>query len=201
MPGTVMDSPRPTLGHVNLMLDTFLANATVNDLRAIVRSTLATSPPSTSASFIESARKRLQQTYAKVPVASKGLFVTLENGYSIPGPALQDTLSATRSLYGAGMGIISLQKFAEVIRATIGHRWDEDSELEAMLAVIDADIAQAIQSSKEELLRDNPGDRADAIAAVAQLTSVIEESRVDIQRWDGDFPFERAADSLRYLVL
>lgn len=45
------------------------------------------------------------------------------------------------------MGFASLGILASVIRATIGLRWDNDGDMADVLAVIDADVGQAIQVS------------------------------------------------------
>lgn len=43
------------------------------------------------------------------------------------------------------MGFASLGTLASVVRATIGIQWEEDSDMADALAVVDADISQAIQ--------------------------------------------------------
>lgn len=160
-----------------------------------MRSSLATCP-SLTPSFIHAAKKRLEQTLAKVPTASDGLFVVSHTGHAFPGPALQNALSVTRSLYGVGMGNAGLQKLTDIVRATVDLRWDIDGEMVNVLAVIDADIAQAIQSTKEELM--GGGSREAVITTVTELQAAVKASRLATDNWGGDFPFERASDSLDY---
>ena len=160
-----------------------------------MRSSLATCP-SLTPSFIHAAKKRLEQTLAKAPTASDGLFVVSHTGHAFPGPALQNALSVARSLYGVGMGDAGLQKLTDIVRATVDLRWDVDGEMVNVLAVIDADIAQAIQSAKEELM--GGGSREAAIATVTELQAAVKASRLATESWGGDFPFERASDSLDY---
>ncbi|KAF9021615.1 hypothetical protein BDZ89DRAFT_1103032 [Hymenopellis radicata] len=49
---------RPALGHVNLMVDTFIANAQVDDLRSIVRGLLASGIPNIGSTFTTLAQAR-----------------------------------------------------------------------------------------------------------------------------------------------
>ena len=62
-------------------------------------------------------------------------------------PPLYDLLSRARSLYGAGLGFASLGVLSSIVRATIGLRWEDVGDMADILAVIDADIGQAIQVS------------------------------------------------------
>lgn len=54
-------------------------------------------------------------------------------------------MARARSLYGAGMGLASLGVLESVVRGTIGLRWEEMGEMSDVLALVDADISQAIQ--------------------------------------------------------
>jgi hypothetical protein len=47
------------------------------------------------------------------------------------------------------MGFASLGVLESVVRATIGLRWEEVGELSNILALVDADISQAIQVSHQ----------------------------------------------------
>jgi hypothetical protein len=67
-------------------------------------------------------------------------------------PCLHDILTRARSLYGAGLGFASLAVLSSIVRATIGLRWDDDGDMADILAVIDADIGQAIQASVPRLM-------------------------------------------------
>jgi len=96
------------------------------------------------------------------------------------------------------MGFASLDILASIVRASVGLRWKEDDDLAALLAVIDADIGQAIQSSKEEI----EGGRVDhfgmAREIVNDLREAVEGSMTDVKEWGGEFLFERASSSLEY---
>lgn len=97
------------------------------------------------------------------------------------------------------MGFASLRLLTEVVRSTLGLRWDEDDETADALAVIDSDITQAIQSAKEELSRiRGESEFAEARGVVNELRACIGESTDDVNNWGGEFPFDRACASLEY---
>jgi hypothetical protein len=107
---------------------------------------LATGPNTFRPAFTIAARSRLRQTNAKKSSSSFPLFTKRpSDGTIVPTPHLNDVLTRARSLYGAGMGFASLGILASVVRATLGIQWEADGEMTDALAVIDADIGQAIQ--------------------------------------------------------
>ncbi|KAJ7131036.1 hypothetical protein C8R44DRAFT_664968, partial [Mycena epipterygia] len=142
------------------MADTLIANANLDDLRAIVRSMVASATPGIAAALTTAARERLQQTSARflafsdpnalftVPCATTTSCGTRE---PTPTPLLFDLLKRARTLYGSGMGFASLDLLTTAVRATLDLRWEREGEMADILAVLDADIAQAIQSCKEEI--------------------------------------------------
>jgi protein-S-isoprenylcysteine O-methyltransferase Ste14 len=69
------------------------------------------------------------------------------DGTVLPTSQLTETLARARSLFGAGMGLASLGVLASVVRASKGLRWSADSEMARALALVDADICQALQVS------------------------------------------------------
>ncbi|KIK00932.1 hypothetical protein K443DRAFT_99573 [Laccaria amethystina LaAM-08-1] len=187
----------------NLMIDTFIANATVDDLRSIVRNLLAAGPPGVAPAFANAARSRLRHTYAKALPNSHPLFRRQPHNikFAVPTELLQDTLANVRSLYGGGMGFCSLAILTSIVRATLGLRWEEEGDMADILAVIDVDIGQAIQSSKEEIEGGHVHDFASARKMVHDLRSAIDDSLADVQTWAGEFPFDRASASLHYWKL
>jgi hypothetical protein len=103
------------------------------------------------------------------------------------------------------------------VRATIGLRWEDDGDMADILAVIDADIGQAIQasvprpiyhiqyptsstsqSSKEEIEGGRVVDFASAREAKNDLRCAVNDSLADVNSWGGEFPFERAAASIEF---
>ncbi|KAG1788914.1 uncharacterized protein HD556DRAFT_1311668 [Suillus plorans] len=195
-----------TLGHVNLMVDTLIANATIEEqvlvisaatLRAITRNLLATGTPSLAAAFTAAARSRLRHTNARRIATTNGLFTTSQNGiHAIPTQELDNALARARSLYGAGMGFASLAILSSIVKATVGLRWEEDGAMADVLAAIDTDISQAMQSCKEELEGGRVSDTAIPQEAIGNLWSDIGESARDVEIWGGEFPFDRASNSI-----
>ncbi len=173
-------------------------------LRAIVRSTLATDPTMTS-TFTLAARQRLTQVHSSVrpTYPSHSLFRQREcDGRTVAGSELSSVLVRARSLYGAGLGLDSLRVLASVVRATIGHQWEkEDGNLEMIFAEIDADISQALQSTREELESGRASDKGVARAALGELRNAVEDSQRAVGSWGGVYPFERAAASLEFWKL
>lgn len=116
-----------------------------------MRILLATGPPGITPAFTNAARNRLRQTSYKVNPYMLFRKQTVESPPT-PLPHLFDVLTRARSLFGAGMGFASLSLLANIVRATIDLRWEEDSEMADFLAVIDSDITQAIQVRSELFL-------------------------------------------------
>ncbi|KAK0199482.1 hypothetical protein DFS33DRAFT_1268389 [Desarmillaria ectypa] len=190
---------RPALGHVNLMADTFIANAQVDDLRTIIRNLVGSGIPNIGSTFSAAARDRLHQSGAYTGSIGGPLFKRdAHDGSIYPSEHLQETLRRTRCLFGAGLGFASLVVLAVVVRATIGLRWNRETEMANILAEADADICQAIQSSKEELEGGRVDDHAKAREAVRELWNAVKESLLDVESWGGEYPFERALSSFEY---
>jgi hypothetical protein len=117
-------------------------------LHSIVRSLLATQPPSLSAALTGIARTQLQQSESKANSNDCSLFMRhTHDSYAMPTRQLFNTLTCVRSLYGVGLGFASLSVLVSVVYATIGLPWESDGAMADILAVIDADIGQAIQAS------------------------------------------------------
>lgn len=168
-------------------------------LRAIVRGTLAVSPPSVAAAFTAAARQRLVQVNATAPPSFVGLFTTkVEEGNAGPSLELMNTLTRIRALYGAGLGFASLRLLAVVVRATIGIHWEEGNEMEHTFASIDSDVSQAIQSAKEEVEGDRVSDMEAAREAVHELRSAVQDSVRDANGGGGGYHFEQGELSLRF---
>ena len=110
-------------------------------------------------------------------------------------------LSHARSLYGAGMGFDSLDLLTVVVRATTGLRWDPSDSIADVLAVIDADISQAIQSCKEEIASGHTRDINVARSSLRKLRSALDDCRTEIEAWGGEYPFERGSANADCLQL
>lgn len=114
---------------------------------------------------------------------------------------LTGLLSYSRTLYGAGMGFDSLDILSGIVRSTAGLRWRADDGLVEMLAIVDADISQAIQSCREELLNGNVRDTAAARTALRKLRKALTDCRKDVESWGAEFPFSRGSANADCLQL
>jgi len=95
------------------------------------------------------------------------------------------------------MGFSGLGLLSAVVKATVGLRWEQEGSIMVdILAVIDMDICQAIQSCKEELDGGRVNDVASARETIGKLWAGLEESSRDVEFWGGEFPFDRAANSI-----
>ncbi|KAI0085512.1 hypothetical protein BDY19DRAFT_996648 [Irpex rosettiformis] len=208
---------RPILGHVNLMVDTLLANASADEqvfshrpaessrsrissrLRAIVRGLLSSGSPAITTAFLGAARRRLtHSTHTTKPIHG-ALFQQGQDGTEVgPTAELQKTLRRARTLYGAGLGFASLKVLAQPVRAIADIRQENTAAMEGMFAEIDADISQALQSCREEFDSGRLSDVTAARLALDELKAAVKESQVAVQSWRGAYPFERAATSLEY---
>ncbi|CDO75647.1 hypothetical protein BN946_scf184743.g7 [Trametes cinnabarina] len=160
--------------------------------------TLASSAPSVAGTFTEVARRHLVKTRATHLPTADSLFVRTPDGDEWqPSEELSAVLARSRMLYGAGMGVGSLTVLTEVVRGTVGMRWEEDSRMEDALATVDADITQAIQSAQEEMEGGRIVDLDAARVVRGALFAALMESRKDVEGWQGDYPFERALASVQ----
>jgi hypothetical protein len=97
---------------------------------------------------------------------------------------------------------MALRYLTPVIQQIIGLRWDEDDEMANLLAVLDSDMTQAIQSSKEELMREKgSGVINEARVIVKELRSRLSDVSASVKSWGGEFPFERTQASLEHWKL
>lgn len=165
---------------------------------------LATSPPSVAASFVSAARGCLSQSLHRSIGKQPLLFERRERHgkiETVSSTRLNGLLSYIRTLYGAGMGFDSLDILSGIVRATTGLRWDEDDQLANDLAIIDADISQAIQSCKEEYASGNARDINTARTALRKLRAALAECRENVESWGGEFPFSRGSANADCLQL
>ena len=107
---------------------------------------LSNGTPGFASAFTAAARSRCRQSNAKFLSANISFFTRKSNGQEAsPTPQLHEALNRARTLYGAGIGFASFSILTAVVKATVGLRWEEDSEMADALAEIDADLGQAIQ--------------------------------------------------------
>ncbi|KAF8631506.1 hypothetical protein AX15_002369 [Amanita polypyramis BW_CC] len=196
-PASRLQEARPVVNHVNLMVDTFIANASVEDLRSISRCLLATGPAGIVPAFLNAAHTRLTQTNAKAVPNKHTLFTNQPHDTKVsPTEDLYEALTRARKLFGSGLGLASLGIFTAIVWGTVGLRWDGSGDMTDILAAIDGDITQAIQSCKEEISSGRISDHVAAVNTVNELKFAISQCQVDVESWGGEFPFDRASLSL-----
>lgn len=96
---------------------------------------------------------------------------------------------------------MALRYLTPAMQQTIGLRWEDDDEMADSLAVLDSDMTQAIQSSKEELMREKGVGVNEARVVVKELRLRLSEASASVKAWGGEFPFERTQASLEYWKL
>lgn len=136
-------------------------------------------------------------------------------------PHANELVARARALFGAGLGLASLPLLTLLINGTHGLRWSEDGSFVDALAVLDGDIAQAIQSSSEEVAQlavaalassnaltsssGNRTQRADQITseegckAISELRTVLKSCEEEVEAWGGEFPFQRGLANVEWL--
>ncbi|KAL0564534.1 hypothetical protein V5O48_017511, partial [Marasmius crinis-equi] len=136
---------RPVVGHVNLMVDTFIANVQEEDLRPIIRGLLSSGLPGIAKTFTEVARGYYLYKREPFELRNEYLFKISDEGELVPTSHYDEALEHARSLYGIGMGLAGLGLLSSMVSATLGVRWCEDDKVFCALVVLDSDIMQAIQ--------------------------------------------------------
>lgn len=185
--------PDPSVSYTDVILPRH------SSLRAIVRSLLATGPPGTTACFTSLARTRVQHsTPLKLPSPS-ALFTTNPPSTSaVPTQALYNTLARARALFGVGLGFESLPILTTIIIRTLPLRWEIDTDMEDALIILDADLAQAVQSCREQLVygEELVKDMDSARAAVKALRKAMTQCQEVVESWGGEFPLEKCMMSI-----
>ena len=99
------------------------------------------------------------------------------------------------------MGFAGLSVLTSIARGTLGLRWALDGEMADTLAAVDADVAQALQSAKEEFGGGRVSDLEAARATLRELEETLSASQDDTAQWGGEFPFERALVDVQHWKL
>lgn len=171
-------------------------------------------PPSSSSG---SPRLSSSHDLAATPVDTDPIFT----------PHAHELVGRARALFGAGLGLASLQLLTLLIHGTHGLRWSEDGSFVDALAVLDGDIAQAIQSSAEEIAQQavaqlvssstttsqreafTPYQQQQQVVeenwaeegskAVYELRSALKACEDEVEGWGGEFPFQRGLANVEWL--
>jgi len=162
-----------------------------------MRSLLATGPAGVSSAFTQIARNRVKHANPKQTLCPSSFFyVDASTGDAVATKSLWSFMARARARFGIGLGFESLAMLVTVIHATLPLRWEIDTQMEDDLATIDGDIAQAIQSCKEQIAGDNVSDFEAARCAVRSLKFALLESQRTVESWGGEFAFERGMMSV-----
>ena len=162
-------------------------------LRAVVRSTLATSPPSVAGALAAAGRTRLAKQNATAVPDPTTLFVKTASGWE-PSSSLQETLLRTRALYGCGMGLAALRVLTAVVEGAGRTRWwsETDSALVTLLAQIGMDVDQAIGSAKQEMDAERISDPCEVEETRSALLKALKTVEAAATARHVDSPFESA---------
>ncbi|KAF8531214.1 hypothetical protein JB92DRAFT_2852250 [Gautieria morchelliformis] len=157
--------------------------------------------PSSSIPFSIIARTRLKQVKATLPPQSS-LF-SVQGEVATPTQQFTELLRHARMLFGAGLGADTLPIFTHIIRSTFPLRWttSDTDPLLPHLAIVDADLSQALQSCQEEVAAgfvQSEDEIASAKASLDELCRALEESRCLVETWEGEFCFDRGHFAAEY---
>jgi hypothetical protein len=90
------------------------------------------------------------------------------------------------------MGFASLLLYLPILQGILPLCWKEDGPLMEELAVMDGDMAQAIQACKEESQRDDFVGGEVERNALQDFKSTLQKVKRSCELWEGEFPFDRA---------
>lgn len=181
------------MAHVNLMIDTIIANLPPEGLRSVLRSMLAADPTITS-TFEERTRIYLEKSSAPV---NADLF---ETGYhhARPTATFHDVQRRVRALLGCGMCYESIPLLTTVVQqAAIST--ELSPSLEQALSETDGDIIQAITAIQKTLLvssgtRKLSESEKEVIFRLSQALHTCQEACAASRQ---AFPFERGMSALQ----
>lgn len=195
LPHTPPRTPEPKMAHVNLMVDTVIANLPEEGLRSVLRSMLAANPSVTSL-FEERTRNYLQ----KQSTARTGQLFNTDSGTQTTTDDFRATQQRIRAMLGCGMCYESVPLLTAIVHQASHLRLQSTSseDLVHALSTVDGDIVQALTAVHKSLLTPT-GTRAlshdEKPVVQALLASVVQcyESWAAPAR---DFLFERSLASL-----
>jgi hypothetical protein len=159
-------------------------------VRATLRSLLASGPAGLPEAFVQIARDYTKKNFSKRISCPHTLFTNDPvSQETVSTKSLWEQVAVARTLFGIGLGFEALPMLTAIVDATLQLRWMVDSKLEQDLAIIDGDIAQAMQSCREQA--PNVTEVQAALNAVKSLKKALLESRDIVGEWGGEFVFDR----------
>lgn len=186
-----MADPYPskvTAAHVNMMTDTVIKNMTVNGLRSIMRSLLA-SHPKLTANFEAETRKYIQEFALPTAARAPPMFDT---------QWVESTQRTIRCMFGSGLCYEALplaRSLAEkALEISLRGPEDERPLAAARLASIDGDIVQAVTAVQKSLMAPsgtrNPTE--EELALVRDLHRVLFRGQQSDMPSSMEYPYSRA---------
>ncbi|KAK8153192.1 hypothetical protein IWX90DRAFT_393143 [Phyllosticta citrichinensis] len=142
--------------HVNMMVDTVVANLPAEGLRSIIRSQLAANPAFTSF-FIDSAQRYLRDTNDAVGK----FFEYKQDSAGTPRPVATaeygNALRRIRAMVGSGLVFDALPRINEILEKTLElEGWDHGSESEEdlidSLSELEGDVVQSVTAIQKVLV-------------------------------------------------
>lgn len=184
------------MAHVNLMVDTVIANMPSEGLRSVLRSMLAADPSVTNL-FEERTRNYLKKI--TLTVCSEGLFTADNNGSRITEEfrAMQQRI---RTMLGCGMCYESIPLFTNIVGQASELRLPAMSSKDLIhsLSTVDGDIVQALTAVQKSLLT-SAGTRSPSQEEKMVLQSLFDVVVQCYKSWNAttqNFIFERSLAAL-----
>ncbi|TID25248.1 aryl-alcohol dehydrogenase [Venturia nashicola] len=191
-----MSTSEPKMAHVNLMVDTVIANMPSEGLRAVLRSMLAADPSVTSL-FEERTRNYLEKT--KSTVRSENLFAADGNGFKATENfgAMQQRI---RTMLGCGLCYESIPLLTSILGQASHLPLPSTSSKDLLhaLSTIDGDIVQAL-TAVQKLLLTPAGTRSPSQEEKSILQSLFNAIAQCYESWNAttrNFIFERSVAAL-----
>ncbi|KAK8236510.1 hypothetical protein HDK77DRAFT_428459 [Phyllosticta capitalensis] len=188
--------------HVNMMVDTVVANLPAEGLRSIIRSQLATNPAFTPF-FLGNAQRYLRDTNRTV----EGIFEYISDSSGTPRPLatakFDDFLRRIRAMVGSGLVFDAIPRIMEALQKTSElDGWDAGSEhAEALvdsLSELEGDIVQGVTAiQKIQVSRQlTEGERV----VVVQLAEELKKCKALAEQKDEEDLFERGLEAIESLL-
>ena len=181
----------------------------VGSLQAMVRGLLSSSRPDVAAAFTAAARAHLTRRNIFAISNRAALFSPVETIDDAEGTIplwaptadLEPLLRRTRMAYGAGLGVESLETLTNIVEVVAETHWKEDdgvNSMENILAAIDQDISQAVESAKQQIEAGHIDDIERAGQVKEALFKALQKCEQSVGVWNAEmFPFPRGLESVR----
>ncbi|KAK7533342.1 uncharacterized protein J3D65DRAFT_679788 [Phyllosticta citribraziliensis] len=188
--------------HVNMMVDTVVANLPAEGLRSIIRSQLATTPAFTSF-FIDSAQRYLCDTNKAVGK----VFEYKHDSAGTPRPVATaeygNVLRRIRAMVGSGLVSNALPRINEILEKTLAlEGWDHGSEWEEelidSLSELEGDVVQSVTAIQKVLVARGLTEAEREL--VLGLAEALKKCKTLADEKEAEDLFERGLESVESLL-